>query len=103
MVVEVALRKCTYVAGWPASVRTGHAVVLQDPWDPPGHSFLVPQKDGLQKPVINLKRLNSYTPHHHFKMEGIHTLRELLRQDDWLIKVDLNDAYFMVLIAQPFF
>lgn len=29
-------------------------------------------------------------------MEGINTLRELLRKDDWLTKIDLKDAYFMI-------
>ena len=58
--------------------------------------FLVPKKDGKMRPVINLKRLNSYIPPHHFKMEGTHTLRELLREGDWLTKVDLKDAYFMI-------
>ena len=29
-------------------------------------------------------------------MEGIHLLKDLLRQGDWMIKVDLKDAYFTV-------
>ena len=32
----------------------------------------------------------------HFKMEGIHTLREIVVQDKWLAKLDLKDAYFTV-------
>ena len=31
-------------------------------------------------------------------MEGIHVLRDLLRAGDWMAKVDLKDAYFMVSI-----
>ena len=31
-------------------------------------------------------------------MEGVNTLRYLLRQRDWLAKVDLKDAYFSVAI-----
>ena len=44
--------------------------------------FLVPQKDGGQRPVINLKALNSHVHPEHFKMEGIHTLKDLLAQGD---------------------
>ena len=58
--------------------------------------FLVPKKDGGTRPVVNLKRLNEYIVPHHFKMEGIHTLRDLLRRNDWMTKVDLKDAYFMI-------
>ena len=58
--------------------------------------FLVPKKDGGTRPVINLKKLNEFIPPQHFKMEGIHTLKDLLKENDWLTKVDLKDAYFMV-------
>jgi len=56
--------------------------------------FLVPKKEGSMHPVINLKRLNSWVSPQHFKMEGIPTLHDLLQQGDWLVKVDLKDAYF---------
>ena len=58
--------------------------------------FLVPKKDGQQRPVINLKRLNAFVHTEHFKMEGIHTLQGLLKRGDWMAKIDLQDAYFMV-------
>ena len=57
--------------------------------------FLVPKKDGGQRPVINLKKLNSFINAPHFKMEGIHTLKSLLEKGDWLVKIDLKDAYFL--------
>ena len=60
--------------------------------------FLVPKKDGWQRPVINLKSLNNHVCTPHFKMEGIHTLKTLLQPGDWLAKVDLKDAYFSILI-----
>ena len=69
-----------------------HAPVLQ-----PGfysNLFLIPKKDGGQHLVINLKVLNRFVQKEHFKMEGIHTVKDLLRQGDWLAKVDLNDAFF---------
>ena len=58
--------------------------------------FLVPKKEGRWRPVINLKALNWWVQPQHFKMEGIHTLRDLLVQNDWLAKLDLKDAYFTV-------
>ena len=58
--------------------------------------FLVPKKDGGQRPVINLKALNEFVVAPHFKMEGIHTLKNLLKPGDWLAKVDLKDAYFSI-------
>ena len=41
--------------------------------------FLVPKKGSRHRPIINLKKLNEFVPHHHFKMEGIHMLKDLLR------------------------
>ena len=41
--------------------------------------FLVPKKDGGQRPVINLKALNQFINTEHFKMEGIHTVKDLLK------------------------
>ena len=58
--------------------------------------FLVPKCDGGSRPVINLKDLNEYLQYNHFKMEGIHLLRDLMRPNDWLGKIDLMDAYFVV-------
>ena len=67
--------------------------------------FLVPKKGGQMRPVINLKKLNEWVASQHFKMEGMSTLRELLKANDWMVKIDLKDAYFTVPIHpthQPF-
>ena len=48
------------------------------------------------RPVINLKSLNEWVEPQHFKMEGLGTLTELLRVNDWMVKMDLKDAYFTV-------
>ena len=62
--------------------------------------FLVQKKDGGQRPVINLKNLNKYVPYQHFKMEGLHCLKYLLQQGDWMCKIDLKDAYFTIPLSE---
>ena len=46
--------------------------------------FLVPKNDGGKRPVINLKALNSFIPYSHFKMEGMHLLKDLLRKNNFM-------------------
>ena len=58
--------------------------------------FLVPKRDGNSRPLINLKELNVFLKYDHFKMEGIHLVRDLLQPQDWLGKIDLKDAYFVI-------
>jgi hypothetical protein len=58
--------------------------------------FVVPWKDGGNRPVVNLKPLNQFLGYEHFKMEGIHLLRDLLKKGDFLVKIDLKDAYLTV-------
>ncbi|KAM4748674.1 LOW QUALITY PROTEIN: uncharacterized protein WCC33_006046 [Rhinophrynus dorsalis] len=62
--------------------------------------FLVRKKDSGLRPVINLRTLNECVLYRHFKMEGIHLLRDLLLPMDWMVKIDLQDAYLTVPMAQ---
>ena len=55
--------------------------------------FLVKNKDGGQRPVINLKHLNAFIPYNHFKMEGLQNLTYFLQEGDY---IDLKDAYYCV-------
>ena len=57
--------------------------------------FLVPKKHGGQRQVINLKSLNSFINAPCFKMEIIHKLKSL-QKGDWLVMIDLKDAYFSI-------
>lgn len=41
--------------------------------------FLVPKKDGGARPVINLRALNHFISSQHFKMEGVHLLKNLIQ------------------------
>ena len=44
--------------------------------------FSVPKKDGGMRPIINLKSLNTFVDTVHFKMEGIHMLKDILKSGD---------------------
>jgi len=58
------------------------------------------QQDLSQRPVINLKKLNSFVPYEHFKMEGLFLIKEIMQKGDFLCKLDLKDAYFSVPLHQ---
>ena len=47
--------------------------------------FLV-GKDGGNRPVVNLKKLNPFIPYDHFKMKVLQCLKFLLEQNDFLCK-----------------
>jgi hypothetical protein len=68
--------------------------------------FPVPKKDQRVRLVINLRTINPYVPAIHFKMEGLRSLRDVIRQGDWMVKLDLQDAFHHLPIhpkARPFF
>lgn len=47
------------------------------------------KKGGDQRPIIN-------TQYQHFKVEVIHMLRNLLKKNDYQVKIDLEDAYIAI-------
>jgi len=67
--------------------------------------FTIKKKKGkeddpqLWRPIINLKRLNSFVAYEHFKMENLDLVRYIIRRGDWMAKIDLKDAYFTIPIA----
>ena len=63
--------------------------------------FLVPKKTGDFRPVINLKLLNQFVEKIHFKMENIHMALNCISPWDFMVSIDLKDAYFSVPIFQP--
>ena len=63
--------------------------------------FLVPKKTGDFRPVINLKPLNQFVEKIHFKMENIHMALNCISPWNFMVSIDLKDAYFSVPIFQP--
>ena len=53
-------------------------------------------------PVINLKKLTSCVEYKDFKMEGLFLLNKLLEKDDFLWKLDLKDACFLLSLHKDF-
>ena len=62
--------------------------------------FTVPKKDGSRRPVVNLKPLNQYILKQRFKMEGVGAVRSIVQEGDWMVSVDLKDAYLSVVMAK---
>ena len=79
-------------------LEIGAILPIQDPLNKGFYSriFLVPKKDGQSRPVVNLCPLNQHLLYQHFKMEGVHVVRDLLQQGDWMSRIDLKDAYFAI-------
>ena len=55
--------------------------------------FVIAKGSGGFRPVINLKKSNVYIKYEKFKMEGLQSLRHLVRPNDWMPKIELKDAY----------
>ena len=73
--------------------------IEQDYEDSPGFYFflfLVPKKEGGQRPVINLKPLNEYIRKKPFHMTTLKEVGQAIRHGDWSITIDLQDAFLHV-------
>ena len=60
--------------------------------------FLVRKASGGWHPVIDLKQLNNHINAPHFHMHTISSLLNTVERGDYTFKIDLQDAYFHVLI-----
>ena len=73
------------------------AIELAPP--PPGfysRLFVTPKVTGGWHPVIDLSRLKGFVDVSHFHMETTQTVLQSLREGDWLVSLDLQDAYLQV-------
>ncbi|KAA6358973.1 MAG: hypothetical protein EZS28_045500, partial [Streblomastix strix] len=53
---------------------------------------------GKQRKITDYSELNDQLQEEHFKMEYIHVLREHLKPFDWMIKIDIENAYHHVTV-----
>ena len=58
--------------------------------------FLVQKASGSWRPVIDLSTLNDYITSSHFHMETPRSVLSSIRPGDWMISLDLQDAYLQV-------
>jgi len=50
------------------------------------------------RPVIDLKELNAFVRYQHFKMENLESVKFVIEKGDYMVKIDLQDAYFLISI-----
>ena len=62
---------------------------------------LVPKKTGDFRLVINLKPLNQFVQKIHFKVANNRLALNCISPGDFILSIDLKDAYFSVPIFQP--
>ena len=58
--------------------------------------FVTPKVTGGWHPAIDLSRLNRFVQLSHFRMETAQLVLQSLRPGDWMISIDLQDAYLQV-------
>ncbi len=58
--------------------------------------FLVPKKGGSFRPVIDLSQLNKFVVNEHFQMENLLCAKQIINPQDFMVKLDLKDAYLTV-------
>ena len=64
--------------------------------------FTVPKPDGTHRFILNLKEFNEFVFTEHFKLEDFRTAVNLLNLNEYMCKVDLEDAYLSVPIHKDF-
>lgn len=59
-------------------------------------NFFTIQEKTKRRPILDCQILNKFVQCHHFKMEGLPALRDLIEPKDFMCKIDLKDAYVVV-------
>ena len=58
------------------------------------------EKDGRHKPIINLMYRNALFPIITSKWKGMYLIKNLPQENNFLIEIDLKDAYFGIPIGK---
>ena len=58
--------------------------------------FLGPKKNGKYRMILNLKSLNKFISHIHFKMDTLQSCINLMTKNCFMASPDLTDAYYSV-------
>ena len=66
------------------------------------HLFVCKKKSGKFRPVIDLKALNKFLVIPHFKMETPQSIRQQLNPFDWVVTIDMKDAYFHIPVHKSY-
>ncbi|KAJ2951283.1 hypothetical protein O0L34_g5684 [Tuta absoluta] len=61
--------------------------------------FLTQKQDGSNRPILNLKNLNRFIKPKKFRLVNMYKVPQFLQPGDWMLKIDLSQAYFHVPIA----
>lgn len=64
--------------------------------------FVTPKNDGSYRLILNLKSFNKHIAYHHFKMESLHYVIQIMKKDCYMASVDLRDAYYSVRIHENY-
>ena len=58
--------------------------------------FLIPNKLGDLRPILNLKPMNRFIHSPSFRMETLDSVSQGINPNDWMASLDLKDAYLHV-------
>ena len=58
--------------------------------------FVVPKATGGWRPIIDLSLLNKSIVKTKFKMETVQSVLRSVRRNDWMVSIDLKDAYLQI-------
>ena len=71
-------------------------VCLHTPGEFVSNIFTVPKMSGRNRPVIDKRALHEFVEYIAFRMEDISLLKSVLKQGDFVTKLDLRDTYLTV-------
>ncbi|KAJ1153893.1 hypothetical protein NDU88_006651 [Pleurodeles waltl] len=60
------------------------------------HYFLIPRKDKGLRPIIDLRNLNYFLKKEKFKMLTLAQVLSALYPEDWMVALELQEAYFHI-------